>query len=143
MSKRPVNHKDKEARLRKACERLGSEDPHCILGHEASPFALELHHIAGQAFDDETVVLCGNHHDPVSDAQKDHPPRISDCANPLEGIGHILLGLAEILAVVLDELGDHWLKEFLTYLRWKLQEIGAVLIEYARRAPGETFGSVS
>ena len=61
--------------------------------------------------------------------------------NPLESLGHSLLGLGEIAAVAIDDNGDHTQREFLTYLRWKLQEIGTLLIEYARRTPNENFGS--
>lgn len=145
MSKRKpfFNHGDKESRRRKACERLGSEAPHCILGNKADVHALELHHVAGKDFDDETVVLCNNHHAPVSDGQKDHPEKIPDCTNPLEAIGHISLGLGELVAAVIEDLGEHPLREFLTYLRWKLKEIGLRLIEIARARPNETFGGVS
>jgi hypothetical protein len=141
--KRTFNHGDKETRYRTACERLGSDNPHCLLGHKASPHALQLHHVAEQEFDDETVILCSNHHDPVSDAQKDHPRKIPDCTNPLEPIGHMSLGLGEMVAVILEDQPDHPLREFLTYLRWRLQEIGTRLIEMARARPNETFGGVS
>ncbi len=142
MSKRKTsfNHGDKETRRRKACERLGSEGPHCILGHQTNPHALELHHVAGREFDDETVCLCHNHHAVITDAQKDHPAKLDGCTNPLEGIGNLLFGLGELVAVVIEDIGDHHLLEFLTHLRWKLQETGTLLIEYARRTPDETFG---
>lgn len=135
MSKRSFNHRDKETRLRTARERLGSKSPHCIVGNETNPHALELHHVAGREFDDETVCLCHNHHAPITDAQKDHPPKIDGCSNPLEGIGHILLGLGELVAVVIDDIGEHYLLELLTYLRRKLKEIGLRLIEMARAVP--------
>ena len=70
MSMRSFNHGDKETRLRTAFERLGSNHPHCLLGHKASPHAMQLHHVAERDFDAETVILCSNHHDPVSDARK-------------------------------------------------------------------------
>jgi hypothetical protein len=144
MSKRrpPFNHGDKETRYRTACERLGSESPHCIIGHEFNAHALHLHHVAGREFDDETVQLCHNHHARVSDAQKDHPPKIDGCTNPLEGAGHIALGLGELVSVAVEDLGDHPLREFLIYLRWKLQEIGTLLIDYAHRMPNEDFEGV-
>jgi hypothetical protein len=134
--KRPFNHGDKDTRRRKACERLGNNFPHCILGNPANVHALELHHVAGREFDEELVVLCNNHHAPVSDGQKDHPAKIDGCTNPLEAIGHLSLGLGELVVVAVEDIGDQPLREFLTYLRWKLQEIGVRLIEMARAAPG-------
>lgn len=142
MSKRVFNHGDKESRRRKACERLGSEAPQCILGNKADVHALQLHHVAGKDFDNDTVVLCNNHHAPVGDGQKDHPEKIPDCTNPLEAIGHFLLGLGELAAVVIEDVGEHPPIEFLTYLRWKLQEIGMLLIEFARCTPNEDFRDV-
>lgn len=129
------NHGDRETRYRKACERLGSDSPHCILGDESNAHTLQLHHMAGQGFDDETVHLCHNHHARISDGQKDHPPKIDGCTNPLEGVGHILLGLGELVAVTVEDLGEHPLREFLTYLCEKFKEIGTLLIEMARTAP--------
>ena len=98
--KSPFNHGDKEARHRRACERLGTEDPRCILCHEINPHALQLHHVAGRAYDeDELVALCHNHHARVSDGQKDHPLKIPDCINPLEGLGHFDRGLRDIVFI--------------------------------------------
>ncbi len=139
--KSAFNHGDKETRRRKACERLGSSSPHCILGDETNPHALELHHVAGRAFDPELVPLCHNHHARVSDAQKDHPPKIDDCINPLEAIGHLLLGLSDLVAVAVEDHSDHRLREFLSHLQLKLREFGIRLIKMAEAAPNETFGS--
>lgn len=143
MSKRPFNHRDKEARFRKACERLGTDKPQCLLSGETNPHAIELHHIAGREFDDEIIPLSLNHHARVSDAQKDHPTKIPGCTNPLENVGQGLLGLGVLVAVTVEDHPDHPAAGFLTYLRWKFQEIGILLIEYARRTPHETFGNES
>ena len=140
MAKRTFNHGDKETRQRKACERLGSETPHCLLSGETSPHAIELHHVAGREFDAEVVPLSLNHHARVSDAQKDHPTKIPDCTNPLEEVGHFLLGLGDLVAVAVEDHREHPLAEFLTYLRWKLQEIGTRLIEMARTRPNDSLG---
>ena len=127
--KSPFNHGDKEARHRRACERLGTEDPRCILCHEINPHALQLHHVAGRAYDeDELVALCHNHHARVSDGQKDHPLKLPDCINPLEGLGHFDRGLAEMLDTVIEDLGPHPQREFLIYLSSKLKLNGALLM---------------
>jgi hypothetical protein len=140
---RTFNHGDKEARYRKACERLGSDTPHCIIGDETNPHAIELHHVAGRKFDDETISLCLNHHAQVSDAQKDHPPKIDGCTNPLEAIGHFLLGLGDLVAIASEHPAGEPIREFLIYLQSKLREFGLRLIEMARATPHETFGGVS
>jgi hypothetical protein len=136
------NHGDKETRYRKACERLGSEAPHCILGDETNPHALQVHHVAGRESGGQTVLLDHNHHARVTDGQKDHPPKIDGCTNPLEHLGHFLLGLSELVAVATEDIGAHPLNEFLTYLRWELQEMGTFLIEMARSNPSADFRSV-
>ena len=138
--KRTFNHGDKESRYRKACERLGTETPHCLLSGESNPHAIELHHVAGRDFDDEVIPLSLNHHARVSDAQKDHPSKIPDCRNPLEPIGHFMLGLGDLVAVAAEDHREHRLYEFLMYLRWKLKEFGLLLIGMARRNPHSDMG---
>ena len=134
-NKRNSNHGDRESRLRRASERLGTENPNCILCDVHCPILLELHHVAQLAFHSEMVPLCLNHHRLLSDMQKDHPPKIPDCINQLEIFGHFLLGLGDMLEVAADELRDPGLATFLTYLRIKHREHGLLLIEIARRFP--------
>ena len=134
-NKRNPNHGDREARRRKACERLSLENPSCILCDVRCPILLELHHVAQLAFHPEMIPLCLNHHRLLSDMQKDHPPKIPDCINQLETFGHFHLGLGDMLEVAADELRDPGLANFLTYLRVRYQEHGLLLIEIARRFP--------
>ena len=70
MSKRTFNHGDYETRRRKAIERLGREDGKCPFCGEDDPFCLHDHHVAGQEFDDTTVILCLNHHAKITNAHK-------------------------------------------------------------------------
>lgn len=126
---------DKEARYRKACERLDTEKPYCLLSSETSPFAIARHHVAGKAFHGELVPLSLNLHARVTNEQKDHPEKIEGCTSPLERIGHLLLGLGALVRVAAEDLHDPGLVDFLTYLdRW-LKQLGLLLIEMARRAP--------
>lgn len=141
--KRTFNHGDREARHRKACERLGTESPRCLLCAEHNPHAVELHHVAGRAYDDACIPLCMNHHARASDLQKDHPPKIEGGANPLEGLGHILLGLGDLAEIAAEDLRDPVLADFLMYLRLKLKEVGLLLIQLAQRAPQMDFGIAS
>lgn len=134
------NYGDKESRRRRALERFGSDNPKCLLTGEDNPVALQLHHVAGHRFDDVVVPVSLTVHAKLSDLQKDHPAKIEGGKNPLEGIGHLLLGLGDLLEVVVDDLHDPVLADFLAWLRLKLKEIGLFLIEYARQAPTMEFG---
>ena len=99
-----ANHGDAEARQRRAYERLGTDNPKCIYCPETNPVALELHHIAGRKFGNELVIVCRNHHRPLSDAGKDHPPKIVGCNDPHEYWAHLLLGIADLLALAIEFL---------------------------------------
>ena len=72
--------------------------------------------MAGKQYADATIIECANCHAKLSDAQKDHPPRI-DHKPPttFERVGHLLLGLADLLRLAAA----------------KLDEVGRALIQYA------------
>lgn len=111
------DEKEKERRRQQAFERLGTTTPHCGICGENYPHCLEDHHIAGRHYDESTVEICMNCHRKLSDAQKDHPKAGEDPPSVLERIGHVLLGLADLLGLVID----------------KLKECGRLLISEARR----------
>jgi hypothetical protein len=116
--KKKPTYPDIEARLRKALERLGTDDPKCAHCPETNPLLLERHHVAGRQFGDATVVECVKCHILLSDMQKDHPQRIGD--NPpgtWECIGHLLLNLADLLRLAAA----------------KIEEVGRGLIDYAAK----------
>jgi hypothetical protein len=133
------NYGDKESRRRRALERFGTDNPKCILTGEENPVALQLHHVAGHRFDDVVVPISLTVHAKASDLQKDHPSKIEGCKNPLERVGHLCLGLGDLVEVALDDLRDPILAAFLAWLRMKLKEIGLILIEFARQAPTMEF----
>lgn len=124
-NKKQQVYPDAEERLRKALERLGTDDPKCAHCGEPNPLLLELHHIAGKQYGEDTIIECVKCHKLLSDAQYDHPPRIDDKRpTKFERIGHLLLGLADVLRFVAS----------------KLDEIGRALIEYVtdtKRSAGE------
>lgn len=118
MAKRKeFDHGDRVARARKTCERLGTPEPACAVCGENRPVILEKHHIAGRAYDPETMILCKNHHGLMTDFQKDFPPGVNDPPCQLERIGRMLLNLAELFAILIE----------------KLKEFGLYLIELARK----------
>ncbi len=110
-----------EARRRAAQERLGRNDARCPFCGEADVRCLELHHIAGRKFDDETLPVCRNCHRKLSDMQRDHCPPLHDDPGWMERLGHLLLGLADLLALAVA----------------KLKEFGKLLIDKARATPAE------
>jgi hypothetical protein len=115
---------DYESRKQQRLRKLGTNEPRCGCCGEHRWQTLELHHVAGQARDDQTVIQCRNCHRVHSDAQRDHPQSV-ECVDPyLEMIGHFLLGLADMLREVIE----------------RLVEFGHALIEAARE-PSPSQGS--
>lgn len=97
----------REARNQSARERLGSKNPRCVICGEADPRTLEKHHIAGRAFDSQSVVFaCRNCHRKVSDLQRDHAKRITEISDPIEVIAHFLMGLADFLEFIIEKLRE-------------------------------------
>ena len=108
-TKRQQTYPDGEERLRKALERLGTDDPKCAYCPENDPRCLERHEVAGKDFSKAYVIVCRNCHRKLSDAQYDHPPRIDDKPPAtFERLAHLMFGLADLLrraASKLDEIG--------------------------------------
>ena len=123
----PPNHGDYETRYRKALERLGTDTPKCAHCDVANPFCLQLHHIAGEANDARTIIVCLNHHAMITNAQKDHPEPADDLSHPANRLGNIVLGIAELLLIAVE----------------MLREAGRYLIEIARAASHKSTGAVS
>jgi hypothetical protein len=98
---------NRERRRQRALERLGSNNPRCVVCGCDDPLALELHHLAGQSFGDDVAPVCRNCHRRLSDYQKDH---VVDQASPpgeVEPIRRFLLGLADLFEMLVK-----WLREY-------------------------------
>lgn len=93
-----------EKRRLRDLERLGTDRPVCVVCGEDDPRCLEAHHLAGRAFDGQTVPVCRNCHRKLSDDQKDHPGKIGNPPSALERIAHFLLGLVDFLQLVIDRV---------------------------------------
>jgi hypothetical protein len=100
-----IERKRERRRLR-AQERLGTNDPRCCFCDEDNPHCLERHHIAGQAYADETVIACRNCHRKLSDVQKDHPENSGSPPDQLERIGWFLLGIADLFELLITKLRE-------------------------------------
>jgi len=97
---------DEEDRKQQQLRRLGTQNPCCVACGEASPAVLELHHIAGRKHDDDLSIVCRNCHRKLSDKQRDQNAPVSapNREDSLSRIGHYLLGLADLLAMIVEAL---------------------------------------
>lgn len=99
-----------ERRKQRRLQALGTNKPRCGSCGEDRWQTLELHHLAGQAHDDQVVIQCRNCHRVLSDAQRDHPAPQESAEPYVEMIGRFLLGLADMLRFIaerLQEFGRH------------------------------------
>jgi hypothetical protein len=99
-----ANEDEYERRKQQRLRKLRTNEPRCACCGEDRWQALELHHVAGQAHDDEVVIQCRNCHRVLSDAQRDHPAAQSSVDPYLETIGRFLLGLADMLRIAVEQL---------------------------------------
>ena len=90
----------KQARL----EKLGTVSPKCSVCGNTDWRCLELHHIAGQKYNETLVILCANHHCIVTDDQKDQSAFDPKADAFLDQVGHFLVGLANMLKLVVEKL---------------------------------------
>ncbi len=96
---------DYEARKQRRLRALETDNPCCGTCPEDRWQALEIHHVAGQAYDaDTTIILCRNCHRVASDAQREHPPKQASADAQLEMLGRFLLGLADLLRIAVEKL---------------------------------------
>jgi len=102
-----MNDKVKETRRQKRLETLGSNNPVCTICGENDWRCLEQHHISGKAYGNDLCNVCRNCHRKLSDDQKDHPKQIGRNPATLESIGHLLLGLADFLALLVIRLREY------------------------------------
>lgn len=91
---------ERERRNQQRLERLGSNNPSCIVCSEDDPCCLERHHVAGKAFGDDQITVCRNCHRKLSDLQKDHPPVLPGTPTRTECEGRKLLGIADLLELL-------------------------------------------
>lgn len=98
----------RETRRQRALERLGTDNPFCVICGETDWRVLERHHVAGQEYDDLTVIHCRNCHRKVSDAPKDYRPPAGDAPPPIENrVAQFLRGLADLLELLIKKLREY------------------------------------
>ena len=98
---------NRERRRQRALERLGTNNPRCPFCGIDEPLVMELHHVAGRAFDDLEVPVCRNCHRVLSDWQKDHPPQRGNPPGEVERAAHFLDGVADLLELLVRWFREH------------------------------------
>ena len=95
---------DHERRKQDRLHRLGTNSPRCAICGNADWRVIEEHHPAGRKQHKITIPVCANCHKILSDDQKDHSATERGADDVLARIGHFLLGLADMLAAILEHL---------------------------------------
>lgn len=100
-------HLDHEDRLEQQYRRLSTREPSCVCCNESNPFCLELHHIAGRKYHEDLSIVCRNCHRKLTDQQLDHvPPDFTETSGDAATVGHYLLGLCDLLAMIIETLRE-------------------------------------
>lgn len=107
MSKRKNNTENYERHKQARLHKLGTNTPRCATCGNADWRVIEEHHPDTGKRDDLVVLLCANHHRLVTYDQKDHPKELPGCDEFLAQVGSFLLGLAAMLATILDRLYEY------------------------------------
>jgi hypothetical protein len=92
--------RQKQSRLHK----FGTNTPRCAICGNDDWRVIEEHHPDTRKRDNLVVLLCANDHRRVTYDQKVHPKELPGCDEMLVRIGNFLLGLADMLAIILDRL---------------------------------------
>jgi hypothetical protein len=96
---------DEEDRRQQRLRRLGTQNPICVPCGETHPAVFEKHHLAGRKHHDDQALVCANCHRKLTDKQRDHVPSARAQPNRQSArIGHYLLGLADLLAMIVNTL---------------------------------------
>jgi len=100
--KKPTD--DRERRLQRRFESLGTNKPRCTHCVEDDPFCLELHEPGGKQFSDLSAIECRNCHRKLEDGRSDHPKQLRKPTTDSERLVHFLHGLADWFALLIVHL---------------------------------------
>lgn len=106
MSKRK-NDENLERRKQDRLHKVGTNNPYCAICGNSDWRCIEEHHPDTRKRDNLVVLLCANHHRLVTYDQKDHPKELPGCDEFIASVGKFLLGLADMLAVILERLYEY------------------------------------
>lgn len=107
MIKRKATTETYEHRKQSRLHKLGTNTPRCAACGNSDWRVIEEHHPDTRKRDKLVVLLCANDHRIVTDDQKDHPVGVDGCDHFLLSVGNFLLGLAEMLAIVIERLYEY------------------------------------
>src|SRR4051794_16408142 len=107
MSERKSPSDDYERRRQSRLHKIGTNTPRCAICGDPDWRVIEEHHPDTRKRDHLVVLLCANHHRLVTDDQKDHPSENPECDELLVRIGNFILGLADMLALIIDRLYEY------------------------------------
>jgi hypothetical protein len=130
LKRRAAQARSASARRAKRRQLLGVDHPSCaICGYDRNPASLEVQHVAGEANQELSVLLCRTCHDDLSDTEIETLGELrlrrAD-RDPLEALGALLQGLVNFLRSLGDSLeawstwcrtAGPWLRERLG-IRW-------------------------
>jgi hypothetical protein len=119
---------DKERRRQQRLERLGTNEPRCVVTGEGDPVVLERHHPGGRKYTEETIILNLVYHRKAEELRKEHPEEIPSPHSELECNGRLLLGIADILSFI---------KRVPRELIELIRQVGIRLIDSGRRSAAE------
>ena len=92
-----------QRRLQLLFEKLGP-NPKCIVCGHDNPFGLELHHIAGQGYGEQTITVCRNCRRELRERQNFHPQPKGQPPSDLELSARHLLGRADLYDLSVKQL---------------------------------------
>ena len=104
MTRRKTSSDDYERRKQSRLHKVGTNTPHCAICGNSDWRVIEEHHPDSRKRDKLVVLLCANDHRIVTDDQKDHSPGGDGCDPFLQSVGNFLLGLADMLAIIIERL---------------------------------------
>src|SRR6185437_7816423 len=102
MTRRKVTTENYERRKQSRLHKLGTNTPRCATCGNDDWRVIEEHHPDSRNRNKLVVLLCANDHRIVTDDQKDHPAGVDGCDQFLLSVGNFLLGLAAMLAIIID-----------------------------------------
>ena len=104
--------RDREDRREQRYRRLGTRDTGCFLCPETDSRCMERHHIAGQEFHGDTVIVCRNCHRKLTDDQLDLPLLRQDAPIDQQTVfARLLMGICDLLMYIAQRLREcaEWL----------------------------------
>jgi hypothetical protein len=99
--------RNRQRRIRQHHEGLRTTEPACPFCGRKDPRGLELHHIFGRRYGNETRLICKYCHAILTDEQIDHPDPVFDPPDEFECIIHALANTADMFELMAPAFREH------------------------------------